>query len=65
MLGGGLVEAMPELFVETVQKLAQATVMPPLREFFKVVAAQLGDDASVLGAAAWAAETLGPESARA
>jgi glucokinase len=53
------VEAMPELFVETVWAMAKATVMPPFAEFFKVVAAQLGDDASVLGAAAWAAECLG------
>jgi glucokinase len=58
VLGGGLVEAMPELFVETVWATAKATVMPPFAEFFKVVSAQLGDDASVLGAAAWAAECL-------
>lgn len=59
VLGGGLVEAMPDLFVDTVAELARATVMPPFKDFFKVVAAKLGDDASVLGAAAWAAECLG------
>lgn len=58
VLGGGLVEAMPNLFVETVEKLAKETVMPPLKDFFKVAAAELRDDASVLGAAAWAAECL-------
>jgi glucokinase len=58
VLGGGLVEAMPKLFVETVWKTAKETVMPPFAELFKVVAAELGDDANVLGAAAWAAEGL-------
>ena len=58
VLGGGLVEAMPELFVETVWETAKATVMSPFVESFKVVAAELGDDANVLGAAAWAAEGL-------
>jgi glucokinase len=29
-------------------------VMPPYRERFEVVPAKLGDDATVLGAAAWA-----------
>jgi glucokinase len=59
VLGGGLVEAMPEIFVKEVTTAARQTVMPPLKDFFQVVPAQLGDDASVLGAAAWAAECLG------
>ena len=58
VLGGGLVQAMPQLFIETVYEFAKATVMPPFQEFFKVVPAELGDDAGVLGAAAWAAECL-------
>jgi hypothetical protein len=32
--------------------------MPPLAQLFQVVAAELGDDASVLGAAAWAAKSV-------
>ena len=54
VLGGGLVEALPELFLEPVTTMARSTCMPPLAEMFKVVVAKLGDDASVLGAAAWA-----------
>ncbi len=55
VLGGGLVEAMPDLFVEEVHASAQFSVMAPYRDTFDVVAAELGDDASVRGAAAWAA----------
>ncbi len=55
VLGGGLVEAMPQLFVTTVAETANKHVMPSFRDSFKVVAAKLGDDATALGAAAWAA----------
>ena len=58
VLGGGLVEAMPDIFVETVTATARKVAMPPLSQLFQVVAAELGDDASVLGAAAWAAQSL-------
>jgi glucokinase len=54
VLGGGLVEAMPEIFVSTVSETAQGVAMPPLAKLFGVVEAKLGDDAGVLGAAAWA-----------
>ena len=49
---------MPDIFVEVVGKAARERVMAPFADLFEVVAAQLGDDASVLGAAAWAAEAL-------
>jgi glucokinase len=58
VLGGGLVEAMPEILVETVTATARQVAMPPLAQLFQVVAAELGDDASVLGAAAWAAKSV-------
>ena len=58
VLGGGLVEAMPDIFVETVTATARKVAMPPLSQLFQVVAAELGDDASVLGAAAWAAQSV-------
>jgi glucokinase len=58
VLGGGLVAAMPDLFVETVANMARNVAMPPLAKLFRVVAAELGDDASVKGAAAWAADWL-------
>jgi len=54
VLGGGLVEALPNLFLEPVTTTARNTCMPPLANMFQVVVAKLGDDASVMGAAAWA-----------
>ena len=54
VLGGGLVEAMEELIIDTVSKTARKHVMDVYRDRFKVVAAELGDDAGVKGAAAWA-----------
>ena len=58
ILGGGLVEAMPELFVEEVEQSAREHVMPAYKKSFKVVAAELGDDAAVKGAAAWCREMV-------
>lgn len=54
VLGGGLVEAMPDLIVGEVLKAARERAMPVFRKSFTVRAAELGDDAAVLGAAAWA-----------
>ena len=54
VLGGGLVEAMPEIFVEEVEAAARERAAPPFAKTFKVAAAKLGDDAVVRGAAAWA-----------
>lgn len=54
VLGGGMVEAMPALYVNAVYKHARKSVMPSYADIFKVVAAELGDDAAVMGAAAWA-----------
>ena len=59
ILGGGLVEAMPDRFVEGVFKAARKRVMAPFRDTFKVVPAERGDDATALGAAAWAREAFG------
>ncbi|TWU59336.1 Glucokinase [Rubripirellula tenax] len=60
VLGGGLVEAMEDLIVSTVKKTAKANVMSVYKDRFDVVAAKLGDDAGVLGAAAWAKRQLTP-----
>ena len=54
VLGGGLVEALPELYTKTVAKTAREHILESYRDTFKVVAAKLGDDASIMGAAAWA-----------
>jgi glucokinase len=57
VLGGGLVEAMPELFVPEVEEAARQRAAPPFCKALKVLAAKLGDDAVVRGAAAWAEAT--------
>jgi glucokinase len=54
VLGGGLVEAMPDLIVESVTKSVRKHVLPSFLDTFEVVAAELADDATVKGAAAWA-----------
>lgn len=56
VLGGGLVEAMEDLYVSTVRKTAKQNVMNVYKDRFEVVSAKLGDDAGALGAAAWAKE---------
>ncbi len=59
LIGGGFVEAMPQLFREEVAEALKRQVMPSFRESFELVVASLGDDATVLGAAAWAEHTIG------
>ncbi len=54
VLGGGLVEAMPELYVETVSAAVKRWILPSFAKTYDIVAAKLGDDAVALGAAAWA-----------
>ena len=54
VLGGGMVEAMPDLFVTEIKRVARERVLSNFCDSFNVVAAELGDLASVLGAAAWA-----------
>jgi glucokinase len=58
VLGGGLVEAMEDLFLEEVRRAIAAHAMPFLRKEVKVTAARLGDDAVVLGAARMIAEKI-------
>lgn len=60
VLGGGLVEAMPKLFVEEVREIAEQEVMDAFRGTFRVVAGRLGDRATVLGAAALARQECAP-----
>ena len=55
VLGGGMIEAMPHLFVPTIFESANNHVLPSFQNSFKVLQAKLGDDAAVMGAAAWAA----------
>lgn len=58
VLGGGLVEAMEKLYLEEVQKAIKEHAMPFLRKGVRIVAARLGDDAVVLGAAHMIAEKI-------
>ena len=57
-LGGGLVEAMPELYIGTVRQSVRDRVLPAYRDSFTIVAAELEDDAGVMGCAAWARKKL-------
>lgn len=58
VLGGGLVEAMPELFLKSVEKSARKQAMPAFSKMFTIAVAELGDDSTVRGAAAWADEIV-------
>jgi len=53
VLGGGLAEAMPELYLKETQKGARRNVLPSLRDVFEIKIAELGDYSAVIGAAAW------------
>ena len=55
VLGGGLVEAMPVLYVQEVRTSIKKQAMRPYTKSLKVVVAKLGDDAVAMGAAALAA----------
>lgn len=58
VLGGGLVEAMPEIFVTGPLNFAQKTVLKSFKGTYQVVAAELGDDSAIIGAAAWARKSI-------
>ena len=58
VLGGGLVEALPDLYSDVVVAAARKRAMACYQDTFKVNVASLGDYASVLGAAAWARHML-------
>ncbi len=60
VLGGGLVEAMPDLYLGTVRTAFRKRVLPAYRDGVQIVPAQLGDRAAVKGAAAWARRQLAP-----
>ena len=56
VLGGGLVEALPRLFLHEVRRAAERNAMAPFAGSFRVATARLGDLATALGAAALAAD---------
>ncbi|MCA9054575.1 MAG: ROK family protein [Planctomycetaceae bacterium] len=59
VLGGGLVESLPDMICKIVQEDARKRVMPAFADEFKVVVASLGDDAGAMGAAGWAKHVIG------
>jgi len=61
VLGGGLVEAMPNLFVDQVHQAVSDHAMESFIGGLTVAAAQLGDDAAVMGAAALVSELFEEE----
>ena len=54
VLGGGLVESLEDLYLEEVNRGISENVMTGYEKICKVRVAKLGDDAGILGAAAWA-----------
>ena len=54
VLGGGLVEALPKLFLDEVGKAVAKQIMPSYAKSYELKIAKLGDDAGAMGAAAWA-----------
>jgi glucokinase len=53
VLGGGLVEAMPKLYLESVKEGVRRNVLPSLADCAKLKVSELGDFAGATGAAAW------------
>lgn len=58
LLGGGLAEALPELYTDSVTRTLNAAVMPSYRDIYRVAVVNLGDYAAVKGAATWAQKTV-------
>jgi glucokinase len=58
ILGGGLVEAMPELFLKEITRVARKSVFECYRDEFEIRCAKLGDDAGAVGCAAWVAKRV-------
>lgn len=52
VIGGGLAEAMPDLFLNCVRKGAKRNALPSLSDCYEIRIAELGDNSAVIGAAA-------------
>ena len=53
VLGGGLVEAIHDIYLNEVIRTAKQNVLPCYSDMFEVKMAKLGDDAGAIGAAIW------------
>lgn len=58
ILGGGLVEALEDIYFEEVNKIAKKNILQCYSGMFEVKMAKLGDDAGAMGAALWGARKL-------
>ena len=58
ILGGGMVEAMPDIFLKEVKKAGADAALPELYARVRFAAASLGDDAAMMGAARMIADEL-------
>ena len=58
VLGGGLVEAIPEIYLDEVNAVTRKNVLDCYVDSFEIRVAKLGDDAGAIGAAAYVAATL-------
>jgi len=61
VLGGGLVEALKDIFLDEVRDTVSKKVMDSFSKQIEVTVATLGDDAAVMGAAALIADKAGSE----
>jgi len=59
ILGGGLVEALKNIFLEEVRDIVSKNVMESFAKSIEIEVASLGDDATVMGAAALIADKVG------
>ncbi len=53
VLGGGLVEALQDIYLEEVNKTAKKNILQCYSGMFEIRMAKLGDDAGAMGAALW------------
>lgn len=58
VFGGGLIEAMPDVMLPRIEKIAKKRVLATFKDVFEIKEAKLGDNAGVLGCAALAQQQV-------
>lgn len=58
ILGGGLVEALPKMLITEIEETSRKKVMTAFKDTYTIKLAQLGDNATATGAAAWVRESV-------
>ncbi|MBI1926875.1 ROK family protein [Candidatus Poribacteria bacterium] len=64
VLGGGVIEAMGDSFVERIRKVAAKYALPNTMTGVQIVTAKLGDNAGVIGSAVLARQMLNEQMSR-